>query len=305
MHLMSKAGARRFRLVEGVHAPRTDPLEEHMMEANWDPRDFLSAAPMVEFENTNYMGAPGKFLRLPVPSKGLLFSAYDLNHSYVDCDVFVSIAKPKDHPTTGVTLVMKNLFGLPPLMAYGNGVGKYDDSDLVANSRFNMLHLGKSQPGAGALPEIDPASPREDGYRVPRVIADLVAARPVHLSIVDGVKTMAGGQTPNPSCVAVAPGFLMVGTNVVTTSAVALAAMNYDPMADRGTVPFETCDNKLRLAEELGVGTRDLRRIEVIGTPIRDVMFDFKSLRAKRTAPIGRSSAKLAADEGDRTRRRL
>ena len=25
----------------------------------------------------------------------------------------------------------------------------------------------------GALPEIDPASPRDDGYRVPRIIADL------------------------------------------------------------------------------------------------------------------------------------
>ena len=60
--------------------------------------------------------------------------------------------------------------------------------------------------------------------------------------------------------------------------------MNYNPMADRGAVPFEECDNTLRLAEDLGVGTRDLKRIEVIGTPIRDVVFDFAALRAKRAA---------------------
>src|ERR1035437_10160010 len=52
MHLMARAGAHRVRLVEGAAAPRTDPFEEHMLDANWDPRQFLSAAPRVEFENT-------------------------------------------------------------------------------------------------------------------------------------------------------------------------------------------------------------------------------------------------------------
>jgi hypothetical protein len=61
----------------------------------------------------------------------------------------------------------------------------------------------------------------------------------------------------------------MVGTNPVTTDAVGTALMGFDPMADRGTAPFEDCDNTMRLAEEKhGIGTRD-RRIEVIGVPIR------------------------------------
>jgi hypothetical protein len=47
-------------------------------------------------------------------------------------------------------------------------------------------------------------------------------------------------------------------------------------MADRGTPPFETCDSTLRLAEQLGVGTRDLSRIEVLGTPIAEARFDFR-----------------------------
>jgi hypothetical protein len=48
-------------------------------------------------------------------------------------------------------------------------------------------------------------------------------------------------------------------------------------MADRGKAPFETCDSTLRLAEEHGVGTRDLRRIEVIGTPIAQARFPFRA----------------------------
>jgi hypothetical protein len=54
-------------------------------------------------------------------------------------------------------------------------------------------------------------------------------------------------------------------------------------MADRGTAPFERCDSTLRLAEELGVGTRDLSRIEVIGTPIREALFKFRDV--PRTGP--------------------
>ena len=283
MHLMARAGARRIRLVEGAAAPRTDPFEEHMLDANWDPQQFLRAAPRVEFENTNYTNAAKKFTRLSVPHGGLLFSAYDVNHSYADCDVFVSIAKYKDHPTTGVSTVMKNLFGLTPLTVYGNGAGKWEDNDLVyGNDRIQILHRGARQPSMGALPEIDAASPRDDGYRVPRAIADLTAARPVHLAILDGIKTMAGAQTPDPRCTPIEPGVLMMGTNVVNTAAVAIAAMNYDPRAPKGTVPFERCDNKLLLAEQLGVGSADPGAIEVIGPSIREVMFDFRALREKR-----------------------
>ena len=101
---------------------------------------------------------------------------------------------------------------------------------------------------------------------------------------MDGVKTMAGAQTPDPWCTPVEPGVLMAGTNVVNTSAVAVAAMNYDPRARKGAVPFERSDNKLLLAEQLGVGSADLSRIEVIGPSIKEVMFDFRALREKRRA---------------------
>jgi hypothetical protein len=60
--------------------------------------------------------------------------------------------------------------------------------------------------------------------------------------------------------------------------------MNYNPMGQKGTIPFFRCDNKLRLAEQLGVGTCDLSQIEVVGRSIQEVAFDFKTLREKRPA---------------------
>ena len=55
-------------------------------------------------------------------------------------------------------------------------------------------------------------------------------------------------------------------------------------MADRGSVPFEKCDSTLRLAEQLGVGTRDLNRIEVVGTPIVKARYKFPTLTQLTTA---------------------
>jgi uncharacterized protein (DUF362 family) len=73
----------------------------------------------------------------------------------------------------------------------------------------------------------------------------------------------------------VRPGILIVGTNPVSTDAVAAAAMGYDPRAPRGTLPFSHCDNTLRLAEAHGLGTTDLARIEVRGLAIARARFPF------------------------------
>jgi hypothetical protein len=79
---------------------------------------------------------------------------------------------------------------------------------------------------------------------------------------------------------------LIAGLNPVNTDAVAMSAMGFDPMADRGAPPFESCDSTLRLAEDAGVGTRDLQRIEVLGARVEDVRFDFAGIRKlRRSAP--------------------
>ncbi|HYZ84871.1 MAG TPA: DUF362 domain-containing protein, partial [Bryobacteraceae bacterium] len=259
VHLMGKAGAKRVRLLESAWNT-ADPIEEYMMEGGWDPATLLNAAPRVEMENTNWLGNAKKYSVLKPPNGGHMFKAYHLNHSYEDCDVFVSIAKLKDHATAGITLSMKNCFGITPCTIYGDGAPKDGPSDVPHGGRGSVIHAGKRQPAATAPAENDPNSPRDGGYRVPRVVADLVAARPIHLAIIDGIESMAGGEGPwIRGCVPVKPGILIAGTNCVTTDAVAAAAMGYDPMADRGKVPFETADSTLKLAEMHGVGTRDLR----------------------------------------------
>jgi uncharacterized protein (DUF362 family) len=106
---------------------------------------------------------------------------------------------------------------------------------------------------------------------------DLVAARPVHLSIIDGIESMAGSEGPwAPGGRRISPGVLIAGLNPVATDAVAVAVMGFDPLADRGTPPFQRCDSTLRLAEQAGLGTRDLTRIEVLGEPISQVLCPYR-----------------------------
>lgn len=275
VHLFAKAGAKRIRLLESPWNT-AEPVEEYIMAANWQPRDLLGAARNVEFENTNYLGNGKKYSRLWVPQGGHMFRAYDLNHSYEDCDVFVSIAKLKEHATAGVTLTMKNCFGMTPCTIYGDG-SPVDEPSLKPKGGRGPFHAGNRQPSKSALPENDPKSPREGGYRVPRVVADLVAARPIHLAIIDGIESMAGGEGPwVRGTRRISPGVLIAGTNAVGTDAVGMALMGFDPLEDRGTAPFENCDSTLRLAQELGVGSRDLKRIEIVGASIRDARCDFR-----------------------------
>jgi uncharacterized protein (DUF362 family) len=275
VRLLGKAGARRIRLLESAQMT-TEPLPEFMLRANWEPHDFVSAAPRVEFENTNFLGYGKEYARFWVPGGGLMYKGYDLNHSYADCDVFVSLAKLKEHATAGITLSMKNCFGITPCTIYGDNAPQ-DEPGLAPKGGRGPFHGGDRLPPKSAPPPAEGNVSKDAGYRVPRVVADLVAARPVHLAIIDGIYSMAGGEGPWVTGTRpVHPGLLIAGLNCVSTDAVAMALMGFDPMADRGTAPFETSDNTLRLAEHLGVGTRDLRQIEVVGTPISRARFDFR-----------------------------
>ena len=276
VNLLGDAGARRIRLLECSASPSTS-LQDFMSSAGWNPSEFASAAPRVEFEDTNYAGPSGRYVRFKVPDGGMLFKTYDLNHSYADCDVYLSLAKLKEHSTAGVTLSMKNSFGITPVTIYGSGAG-VNEPATVARGFRSMLHDGGRQPSKTASPEINPSSPRDPGYRVPRVTADLAGARPIQLAVIDGIYSMAGGEGPWVSNGRpVHPGLLIAGTNPVNVDSVSTALMGFDPMAERGTAPFEGCDSTLMLAERAGIGTRDLKRIEVIGVPIAQAKMSFRA----------------------------
>ena len=276
-YLMGKAGARRIRFVESSWAT-AGPLEDVMLDSGWNVRTLQSAAPGVEFENTNALGKGKRYARFKVPGNPFMYPAYDLNHSYEDTDVFVSMAKLKNHDTCGVTLSLKNCFGAIPASIYGDSAGVNEPNENPPNGRVAVGHEGRRQPSKSAPQELHFGANHDPGYRVPHIVADLVAARPIHLAIVDGVESIAGGEGPwIRGLRIVKPGVLIAGMNPVCTDAVSTAVMGYNPRATRGTAPFRTCDNTLLLAEAQGVGTADLKRIEVRGLSIEQALYRYDS----------------------------
>jgi uncharacterized protein (DUF362 family) len=266
------AGARRVRLVESTQSK--SELDASLALAGWDVR-ALAALGKVEFENTRNLGAGKSYAHLPVPAGGYMFSSFDLNQAYADTDVLVSLAKLKNHGAAGVTLSMKNLFGATPNSLYGAEAGREDATDgrdpLHDPTGFDRLHLPGLKAGITS---------KDQTWRIPRIVADLCGARPIHLAVIDGITAMRGGE--GPWCEAIAevkvttPGVLIAGLNPVSTDAVGTAVMGYaDPRASRGTKPFEGCDNHLLLAERSGVGIADLGRIDVRGLSVDRARFKY------------------------------
>jgi hypothetical protein len=275
VHLIGRAGARRIRLVESCWAS-AGPLEEYMLDSGWNVRALKTAAPRVELENTNALGASKTYSTLKVPGSPYIYPAYVLNRAYADTDVFMSMAKLKNHATCGITLAMKNCFGNTPASIYGDDAGVGEPNESPSKGRVDTCHYGKRQPAKIAPAEMDPTTPRDPGYRMPRITAELVAARPIDISFIDGVETIAGGEGPWIKAIRhVTPGVLILGTNAVATDAVGMAVMGYDPRAPKGRPPFPNCDNTLLLAEALGVGRADLSKIDVRGLRLDEARFAF------------------------------
>jgi uncharacterized protein (DUF362 family) len=272
VRILDSAGARRIRLLESC----SGPLQEYMLNAGWNVRAIEALSRNLEFENTNSLGQGKSYHRFNTPTGAYIFPGYDLNHSYADADVYVSMAKLKNHATCGMTLSMKNMFGTTPSSIYGDDAGIDEPNENARNGRLSVCHAGKREPSKSAPQEFNPKSPRDPSYRMPRIVAELVAARPLNIGFVDGIETVTGGEGPWIRNLRwVHPGLMFLGTNPLTTDVVATATVGYDPRAQRGTTPFEDCDNMFTLAEALGVGTTDLKGIEVVGTPIERARFAF------------------------------
>jgi len=288
--LLSEAGASRIRFLESVGRP--DPLELSVAEAGWDVA-ALQAIPGVEFENTRNLGLGSAYARLAVPDGGRLFSYLEVNHSYQDLDVYVSLCKMKEHATAaGVTLSMKNSFGMTPNALYG--------SEGVGEDRLGYrgpIH-DATEGGLRLLPGEIPGHQSEIvGVRVPWTIVDENSARPIHLAIVDGVRTVAGGEGWwNAGIRPIEPGVIVAGFDPVATDAVSMAVMGLDPHAADDAAPFETRLNHVALAERAGLGTATLSRIEVRGLTIEEARTPFRAAarptggrppRLSFPAPIG------------------
>jgi uncharacterized protein (DUF362 family) len=274
-YLVGRAGAKRIRFVESG-ANTNEPLEEFIAKAEWDVKALQNAAKTVEFENTVNLGKGTKYTRLPVGPGAYMFPAWDVNHSYAETDVLISMAKLKNHATCGVTLSMKNLYGCTPASIYGNDSGENEPNENPHSNRAGVGHNGQRAPAKCALGEINFGANHDPGYRMPRVVSDLVAAMPIHLAIIDGIESIAGAELPRPNQTRpVKPGLLLAGFNPVSTDSVATAVMGYNPRASRGEPGFPRCDNQLVLAEHRNLGSTDLKRIEVRGVSIEKALYRY------------------------------
>jgi uncharacterized protein (DUF362 family) len=272
-HLLARAGAKRIRIIETFFPARQDM--DLWARYALDINAMNSVGCKVEWENAQNLGQGKKYVTVKVPWGGYIYPAYELNHSFVDCDVYATLCKLKNHWIAGVTMSLKNSFGITPCSLYGGDCGPSGNEDPQLE-RSQVCHNGKVTPPAGVPQELDPASSRDFGYRVPRIVADLNGVRPVDLAIVDGVESIRGGEGVwNPGVQLIKPGVLIAGRNAVCVDAVSMAVMGYDPKSDHGTKPFVRGDNALKLAEAQGIGSTDLSRIEVAGLSIKDAYHDY------------------------------
>jgi uncharacterized protein (DUF362 family) len=289
VHLLAKAGAKRVRIIESFFPASEDP-------ALWarygiDVNTINNLGVKVDWENVQNLGKYKQYVRLKVPWGGYMYPAYHLNQAFVKCDVYASLSKLKNHWIAGVTMSMKNNFGDTPCSLYGGDCGP-NGNENPTQERGPVLHAGKTKAPAGVDAELHPNSPREPGYRVPRILVDQNGIRPVDLAIVDGIETVRGGEgpwLPGNGVERMTPGVIIVGRNAVNVDAVGMGVMGYDPYAEKGQPPFVRGDNSLKLAEAVGIGSADLKRIEVVGVSIKDAKIDFGP------GPVGKSLKELRA----------
>jgi uncharacterized protein (DUF362 family) len=159
-----------------------------------------------------------------------MFRWYELSSVLQDVDLFVSVAKMKSHQLTGVTLTLKNLFGLPPGPVYGSPRG--------------ALH---------------------SAIRLPGILADLTGLFKPEICLIDGIIGQNYAPWQYQGGDPVTSSILIAGDNPVATDAVGARFMGVDPEAPRGTLPFLLADNHIQLAAELGLGSNQSADIDLIG----------------------------------------
>jgi uncharacterized protein (DUF362 family) len=176
----------------------------------------------------------GAIRPVPVPGGGLIHRAVYLHPDVADVDAVVSVAKLKAHGTAGVTMSVKNMFGILPYSYYG--------------STFrNFMHTNY--------------------FRLMRIIVDIATTLRPDLAVIDGLIASNSGMDHEP----VEMNVLLAGHDPVATDAVGAAVMGFDPHSDFPTEPFVVSENHLRLAAGVGLGVLDLPGTEVRGAAIAEV----------------------------------
>ena len=182
-----------------------------------------------EFDVTYINGIEPPYKTVAVPGGGQMFEQYLLPAGAVEVDEFVSVAKLKNHAFMGITLSLKNLFGLMP-------------GEPEGHTRTYFHHL----------------------VRMPYMLADLGRIFNPTLNVIDGLIGQAGrewgnGRDEGPTQLC---NTLIAGNHTISTDACTAHLMGHDPQSDWLTPPFHRDRNSLLVAAEAGFGTVDLGEID-------------------------------------------
>ena len=229
------------------------------------------------FENTRNRGRHKDYALVKLPAPGELADAWEVNRTYVDTDVLVSLTKLKSHVSGGITGGMKNLFGIPPSSLYGDDLKKEPDEGAMGY-RNGTMHNCTRKPFTSAGTFNGKSIEGDHGFNVPRFIVDLNTAFPVSLVVVDGISAIQTAEGWwNGSMVSVTrPGLLIAGRNPVCTDAVAAAVMGFDPDAADRTWPFANGTNYLALSRRKGLGENRLANLDITGVDLATARFEYQ-----------------------------
>lgn len=231
----------------------------------------------VRFENTRNLGHYKSYDMVKVPGGGHLADAWEVNKTYTETDVLVSIAKLKSHVSGGVTLGMKNLYGVPPSSLYGDDLGDEPD-EKATGYRGRTMHECSREPLTSSRTFTGRSKLGEHGFNVPRLICDLNAAFPIQLTVIDGISAIqnAEGWWLGSIVTLAHAGLLIAGRNPVCTDAAAAAMMGFDPDAGEFQTPFNNGSNHLALAREKGLGENRIENIEIGGIGLEKARFAYE-----------------------------
>lgn len=144
------------------------------------------------FENTRNRGRHRDYAVVKVP-QGELATSWEINRTYVDTDVLVSLTKLKSHVSGGVTGRPENLFGLPPSSLYGDDL-RDEPSEEATGYRSNTMHNCSHRPFTSVQGFTGRSVGGDHGHNVPRFIVDLAAAFPIELVVIDGISTIQSAE---------------------------------------------------------------------------------------------------------------
>lgn len=176
------------------------------------------------------------FAEYTVPQGGTIFRSYTLSAEFQSVDAFISVSKLKSHLSTGATVTLKNLFGIPPVPVYGNP------------RRYVHAFV-----------------------RLPRTVVDMALILKPVLGVVDALISADRREWQGP---AVETNLLLAGDNLVATDATAMRFMGMDPTDTYPHAPYILDHQPVLLSAQAGLGPVSADEIEVDGVqPVR--LFDF------------------------------